>query len=130
MRAFCLGGGIIMLRTLYRLALCLAVAGSVHLAVSAALAQAEAQAPDEHSKSAAAIGSFGVDLTTLKPSVKPGDDFFAYANGSWYDTFVIPDDKASYGSFTVLDERARQQVRDIIEEAAAKKAPAGSPEQR
>ena len=74
--------------------------------------------------------SFGVDLSTLKPSVKPGDDFFAYANGSWYDTFVIPDDRSSYGSFTVLDERARQQVREIIEEAAAKKAPAGTPEQR
>ena len=120
-----------MVRTLSRLALCLVVAASVHLAVATALAQAtEAQAPAEHAKSAAAIGSFGVDLTTLKPSVKPGDDFFAYANGSWYDTFVIPEDRASYGSFTVLDERARQHVRDIIEEAAARKPAPGTPEQR
>jgi predicted metalloendopeptidase len=120
-----------MSRNLPRLALCFAIAASVHLTFMSAFGQAtEAPAAAESSKSAAAIGSFGVDLTTLKPSVKPGDDFFAYANGSWYDTFVIPEDRSSYGSFTVLDERARQQVREIIEEAAAKKPAAGTPEQR
>jgi len=79
---------------------------------------------------APSIGEFGLDLTTRKLSVKPGDDFFAYAGGTWYDTFVIPEDRASYGSFTVLDELSQKRVREIIEEAAAKKPAAGSPEQK
>ena len=67
----------------------------------------------------AAIGDFGLDLTAAKPEVKAGDDFFAHANGKWYDTFVIPEDRASYGIFTTLDELSQQRVREIIEQAAA-----------
>ena len=43
----------------------------------------------------AAIGSFGGDLPAGNPQVRPGDDFFAYANGAWYDRFVIPADHSS-----------------------------------
>ena len=28
------------------------------------------------------FGTFGIDLRTRKTAVKPGDDFFAYVNGS------------------------------------------------
>jgi len=78
----------------------------------------------------AAIGDFGLDLTAAKPEVKAGDDFFAHANGKWYDTFVIPEDRASYGIFTTLDEVSQQRVREIIEQAAASQPAAGSPEQK
>ena len=77
-----------------------------------------------------AIGDFGLDLTTGKPDVKPGDDFFAYANGKWYDTFEIPPDRASYGVFNELDELSKKRVREIIEQAAAANAAAGTPEQK
>jgi putative endopeptidase len=76
------------------------------------------------------FGTFGVDLTTRKTAVKPGDDFFAHTNGGWLDTFPIPADKASYGVAEKLDDEARANVRKIIEEAAAAKAPAGSVEQK
>jgi predicted metalloendopeptidase len=76
------------------------------------------------------FGTFGVDLTTRKTAVKPGDDFFAYMNGTWLDTFAIPADKASYGVAEKLDDEARANVRKIIEEAAASKAAAGSIEQK
>jgi predicted metalloendopeptidase len=76
------------------------------------------------------FGAFGVDLTTRKTSVKPGDDFFAYVNGSWLDTFAIPADKASYGVAEKLDDEARANVRQIIEEAAKAKAASGSIEQK
>src|SRR5512138_1032867 len=76
------------------------------------------------------FGTFGVDLTTRKTAVKPGDDFFAYMNGRWLDTFAIPADKASYGVAEKLDDEARANVRKIIEEAAASKAAAGSIEQK
>jgi len=32
---------------------------------------------------AAAIGSWGVDLSDQDRSVRPGDDFFRYQNGAW-----------------------------------------------
>jgi len=77
-----------------------------------------------------AFGTFGVDLSTRKTAVKPGDDFFAYVNGSWLDTFAIPADKASYGVAEKLDDEARANVRKIIEDAAAAKAAAGTIEQK
>ena len=80
--------------------------------------------------SRAAIGAFGLDLSAANHAVKPGDDFFAYANGRWYDGFSIPADKASYGPFDRLDELSKQRVRGIIEAASAAHAPAGSPEQQ
>jgi len=78
----------------------------------------------------AQIGSFGLDLTTGDPSVKPGDDFFVYANGKWLSTFEIPPDKSSYGAFVKLADDTEVQVREIIEAAAAMQAPAGSVEQK
>ena len=29
------------------------------------------------------FGKWGVDLTSLDPSVKPGDNFFLHVNGGW-----------------------------------------------
>jgi putative endopeptidase len=78
----------------------------------------------------AAIGAFGLDLTAGNPEVKPGDDFFAYANGRWAASFTIPADKSSFGPFDRLDELSKERVRAIIEHAAAAAAPAGSPEQQ
>jgi putative endopeptidase len=78
----------------------------------------------------AAIGDFGLDLSAGNRHVKPGDDFFAYANGAWYDSFTIPSDHASYGPFDQLDELSKKRVRDIIEHAAAAHAAAGTSEQQ
>jgi predicted metalloendopeptidase len=78
----------------------------------------------------AAIGDFGLDLSGGNPRVKAGDDFFSYANGSWYDGFTIPSDHASFGPFDRLDELSKERVRGIIEQAAAAQAAAGTPEQQ
>jgi len=95
------------------------------------LAQFSASAQDSSvPRTGAAIGDFGLDLSARKTSVKPGDDFFSFANGKWYDTFTIPEDRTSYGTFVVLDDNARQRVRGIIEDAAAKKSAPGTPEQK
>jgi predicted metalloendopeptidase len=77
-----------------------------------------------------AIGDFGIDLAARNPRVKPGDDFFDYANGGWYESFDIPVDKSSYGPFDRLDELSKQRVRGIIEQAAAAHAAPGTPEQQ
>jgi predicted metalloendopeptidase len=78
----------------------------------------------------AEIGDFGLDLSARKPSVQPGDDFFEYANGTWYDTYSIPDDRSSFGIFTRLDEQSQNRVREIIEQAASSHPAPGSPEQK
>ena len=118
-----------MLRRLSKLALNLAVVATLPTTFLSQSASAADTAPAA-STSRPEIGEFGLDLTTRKLSVKPGDDFFAYASGTWYDTFVIPEDRSSFGSFAVLDELSQKRVRGIIEEAAAKKSAPGSPEQK
>ena len=78
----------------------------------------------------ASIGEFGLDLTAGKPQVKPGEDFFAYASGTWYETFEIPPDRSSFGVFNQLDELSKNRVREIIESASASQPAAGSPAQK
>jgi len=68
-----------------------------------------------------------LDPANMDLSVRPGDDFFLYANGSWLKKNPIPADRESYGSWSILDELNEGQLHAILEEAAAKKdAPKGS----
>ncbi|MEH6479087.1 MULTISPECIES: M13 family metallopeptidase [Pseudoalteromonas] len=69
----------------------------------------------------AELGSFGVDLTARNEAVKPGDDFFMYASGTWYNNYEMPADKTRYGAFSGLAERSEDDVKAIIEEIAARK---------
>ncbi|MGN8050409.1 M13 family metallopeptidase [Curtobacterium sp. 22159] len=57
----------------------------------------------------------GIHTDELDATVRPQDDLYRHVNGSWIDATPIPDDKARYGSFTVLAEEAELAVRDIIE---------------
>src|ERR1700730_15923465 len=77
-----------------------------------------------------AIGDFGLDLSAGNHSVKPGDDFFAYANGAWYDAFTIHVDHSRFGPFDTLDELSQQRVPALSEQAAAAHAASGTPEQQ
>lgn len=64
-------------------------------------------------------GEWGVDTSLVKDSVNPGDDFYAYVNGKWLDSFEIPADRSRYGGFTILAEKSEQRVKKIIDELAA-----------
>jgi putative endopeptidase len=68
----------------------------------------------------------GVDTAELAADVRPQDDLFGHVNGRWLARAEIPDDRAVYGSFHVLADAAEQNLRAIVEEAAASDAPAGS----
>jgi len=72
----------------------------------------------------------GVDLAGIDHSVKPGDDFDGYANGTWRKTAVIPADRASTGIFLQVFEKAEQRNAELIKAAAANKAPTGSNERK
>ncbi len=62
------------------------------------------------------LGSFGVDLSARDESVDPGDDFFRYASGNWYDNFELPADKVRYGAFSKLYDRSQEQVKTIVDD--------------
>jgi putative endopeptidase len=65
------------------------------------------------------------DLETgVDPSVQPGDDFFAYANGGWLKTTEIPAGKDRWTARNEIDELTRQQVLKLLDDAGAQ--PAGS----
>lgn len=61
----------------------------------------------------------GLDPTSFDSSVRPQDDLFRYVNGRWIDAAVIPADRASFGTFVELADRADLDVRAIIERVAA-----------
>ncbi|GAW40883.1 Neutral endopeptidase [Brevundimonas sp. SH203] len=81
-----------------------------------------AASAQDHSHGAAAahpFGAWGFDLAGRDMTVKPGDDFNEYANGTYLRTTEIPADKARFGPFDVLYENAQAQLKSIIEASAA-----------
>jgi predicted metalloendopeptidase len=63
-------------------------------------------------------------------SIKPGDDFYRYANGTWLKTAAIPAGQTSFDTRAILTDRTSQRVRDLIQEAATAKTAKGSAEQK
>jgi endothelin-converting enzyme/putative endopeptidase len=100
--------------------LTLLLAASAAALLTACSAEKPADAPK------ATLGVFGIDLANRDEKVKPGDDFFRYANGAWLATFKIPDDKARYGAFDELTEKSERDVKSIIDGFAANPAAPGS----
>ncbi len=62
-------------------------------------------------------------------SVKPGDDFYAFATGTWRKNNPVPSDKARWSGFDELDQRNWFLIRQILEEASAGKLSGGSGKQ-
>ncbi|MDO7843368.1 M13 family metallopeptidase [Sphingomonas immobilis] len=93
--------------------------------VAAAPLVAKNAAPDA-TTAKAKYGSFGIDLTAKDPSLKPGDDFWAYANGGWDKRTQIPADKAGVGYGNILSDEAEANVRLILDDMAANPAKYGT----
>jgi putative endopeptidase len=72
----------------------------------------------------------GVDTTNFDRSIRPQDDFFRFANGTWLRTTRIPDDRSTYGSFVALDDASQEALREIVEESAASDHAPGSVKQK
>jgi len=64
------------------------------------------------------LGTYGFDASGMDSAVKPGDNFFEYANGTWLRDTPIPADKSGYGMFARLDDISKQRTRELIEETA------------
>ena len=68
----------------------------------------------------------GIDVSGMDRSVKPGDDFFDYANGTWLKNTEIPPDKSNYGAGAILNDQTDKRVADLIQQVAKGSAPANS----
>jgi putative endopeptidase len=93
--------------------------GGAHAQTAPALAAAPtldlAQAPR--------FGSWGFDPAGQDQSVKPGDDFYRFAQGKTVDAIVIPSDHARYARFDALEDLSEARSRQVVEDAARSSDP-------
>ena len=61
----------------------------------------------------------GIDLTAIDHTTRPQDDFYRYATGVWSDNTEIPEDQPLFGTFQMLRNLSEEQVKAILEDAAA-----------
>ena len=71
-----------------------------------------------------------VVLTGIDATKKPGDDFFMYANSSWYDTVHIPASQSGVGAYSFMNFPQRMRLQAILDSVAGSKNIAGSIEQK
>lgn len=93
--------------------------------------QSETQAQTKAAAEVKAPLVSGIDQQYFDPAVKFNEDFFLAVNGKWLAETPIPADKASYGSFHILNDNSQQAVKTIIDEVSARAdLKAGSDEQK
>ena len=85
-----------------------------------------AHAQDSSSAISPNTAAHGIRVANMDPSVKPGDNFYEYANGNWIKRTVIPPDRGGVGVFTTLFDLSQKRTAALIKEAAQSDAPAGS----
>src|SRR5258705_11854190 len=72
-----------------------------------------------------------LDANNRDSSVKPGGDFFLFANGSWIKQTEIPPEYSRWGAFNELIERNNDALHTIAEKASQTQAdPKLAPETR
>ncbi len=59
-----------------------------------------------------------IDVANMDLSVKPGDNFYQYANGTWIKNTPVPASKTRWGSFDALAEESSQALKGLLEDAA------------
>jgi predicted metalloendopeptidase len=63
-------------------------------------------------------------------SIKPGDDFYRYANGAWLGGAAKSAGQSTYDNRAILIEKTSQRVRELVQEAAASHSVRGTVAQK
>ncbi|NDC40470.1 MAG: M13 family peptidase [Chitinophagia bacterium] len=97
-------------------------------ALSAAVLLMAASCQQPGGKGEGADANFkAIDHANMDTTIKPGDNFFMYANGAWLKNNAIPKDQTRWGSFEQLVEFNYNALHTLLDSAAGvKNAPAGS----
>ena len=70
----------------------------------------------EEGSAAYTVGTdIGISKAAMDTAAKPGDDFYAYANGNWDKTTEIPADRSSVGGFYVAQMETEKRNRELID---------------
>src|SRR5665213_17881 len=75
---------------------------------------------------AAPAKNHSIDLSWIDTSVKPGDNFYRFADGAWIKRTEIPGDRAAVTIFSQLADRTEKRTASLIEEAAKSNPAPGS----
>ncbi len=92
---------------------------------TAACKQTVSDKSAEVSKRTVFLDKIGMDST-----VKPGNDFFTYANGTWFKNAKIPPSENGWGSFYTVDDENVKHLREILDQVSGADNPADSKEQK
>ncbi|MBV9418450.1 MAG: M13 family metallopeptidase, partial [Alphaproteobacteria bacterium] len=76
------------------------------------------------------LGAWGVDLSAMDTSVKPGDNFFRFVNGKWLDKTEIPPERSSIGAFQLLRILSEKRMKELVADLQAKPYASLSPEEK
>jgi predicted metalloendopeptidase len=98
------------------------------LALLAGTAGCNTKGPEATTASAGT--NAGIDRASMDTAVKPGDDFYLYANGNWQKTTEIPADRSNTGSFFEAFQTTEQRVTQMVDDIVKSNPAAGTPEAR
>jgi len=73
---------------------------------------------DKDPKKAPAPKQKYIDKANMDLSIKPGDNFYLYANGAWVKNNPVPASKTRWGSFDELREESSKRLQTLLEDAA------------
>ncbi|MFZ1075560.1 MAG: M13 family metallopeptidase [Minisyncoccia bacterium] len=73
---------------------------------------------------------WGFDTKNIDASVRPQDDFYHYANGTWLKNNPIPENESRWGAFLILRYDTEKKLRALVTKLQnMKRLEAGTPEQ-
>ncbi|MEY4792647.1 MAG: hypothetical protein RIT34_1454 [Bacteroidota bacterium] len=99
----------------------------VILGIAGLLLQACAGTKNENKTSANSYQT--IDVTALDRTIKPSDDFFTFANGTWVAKTEIPASESRWGSFNELEQQNNIKLKAILNEAVGNPGAKGSQNQ-
>lgn len=65
------------------------------------------------------LASAGINTSGMDRSVRPGDDFYTFANGAWARETEIPADRASVGGFYIADQSTEKRITALVADVVA-----------
>lgn len=71
-----------------------------------------------------------VDIRGIDSTIKPGDNFFLYVDGKWYDTAQIPPTQSGVGAYMFMNYPQRIRLQNILDSVSKANNPKGSIEQK
>ena len=96
------------------------------LASTIALAACGTQATNNAATAQKQGTGIGIETSWMDKSVKPGDDFFQYANGTWVKNTEIPADRSRIGGFWIADQLREKNTRAMFDDILKNKPTSGN----